>query len=48
MEEPQVVPDIEKCAGHEAEPFESEEGEVFVDLIESLFIALIDKFMSKN
>ena len=48
MEKPRVVPDTEKCAGQEAEAFESEEGEVFVDLIESLVIALIDKFTSKN
>ena len=51
MEEPRVVPKSEICAGEkedEKETFESADGEVFVDLIESLFVALIDKLTSTN
>ena len=47
MEEARVVPKPEICSGEkEDETFESTEGEVFVDLVESLFVTLIDKLTS--
>lgn len=49
MEEARVVPKSEICAGEkEDETFESADGEVFIDLVESLFVALIDKLTNTN